>query len=183
MKVTWQSYFYSLLSPGRIQTEEARKKRGTDKVIKAKNIMTKNVITVSPETGITKVAKLLLDHSINGIPVVDREDRLVGIICQSDLIVQQKKFPLPSVFTILDGTIPLVSPRHFEKEIEKMAASTVDQAMTRNPITLSPESSIEEIATLMTDKKIHTLPVLDQGKLVGIVGKEDILASLLARKE
>ncbi len=152
-------------------------------MIKAKNIMTRKVITVSPETGITKAAKLLLDNCINGMPVVDSEDRLVGIICQGDLIVQQKKLPLPSVFTILDGIIPLVSPKNLEHEIEKMAASTVAQAMTHRPITLSPESSIEEIAQLMTDKKLHTLPVVDQGKLVGIVGKEDVLATLLPRRE
>ena len=145
--------------------------------------MTRKVITVSPETGITKAAKLLLDNCINGMPVVDSEDRLVGIICQSDLIVQQKKLPLPSVFTILDGIIPLGLPKNLENEIEKMVASTVAQAMSLHPITLSPESSIEEVAKMMTDKKLHTLPVVDQGKLVGIVGKEDVLATLLPRKE
>jgi len=152
-------------------------------MIKAKNIMTRKVITVSPETGITKAAQLLLDNCINGMPVVNSEDRLVGIICQGDLIVQQKKLPFPSVFTILDGIIPLVSPKNLEKEIEKMVASTVAHAMTHDPTTLSPESSIEEIAKLMTDKKLHTLPVMDQGKLVGIVGKEDVLATLLPRIE
>ena len=71
-------------------------------------IMTLDVITVTPETEIGRAADLLLQNHVNGLPVVDRDGRLVGILCQSDLIVQQKAFPLPSVFTLLDGLLPLI---------------------------------------------------------------------------
>ena len=148
-------------------------------MLKAKDIMTPKVVTVSPETRIDQAGKLLLENHFNGLPVVDAEGRLQGIICQDDLIVQQKKFPLPSVFTILDGIIPLTSSKHLEKEIQKMAAITVGQAMTPDPVTVSPETPLEEIATLMVKKNIHTLPVVDKGKLVGVVGKEDILRTLI----
>jgi len=110
--------------------------------------------------------------------VVDGE-KLVGIICQSDLIVQQKKIPIPSLFTFLDGFIPLKTSKHFEKEIQKIAGTTVDQVMTPHPVTIQTDTSIEDIASLMVDKNIHTLPVVDGGKLVGIVGKEDILRTLM----
>jgi len=113
------------------------------------------------------------------MPVVDTEERLVGIICQSDLIAQQKQLPLPSVFTLLDGVIPLFSQKNLESEAQKIIATTVFKAMTPDPITISPESSLEEIAKLMVDKKLHTLPVVEQGKLIGIVGKEDVLRTLL----
>jgi CBS domain-containing protein len=149
-------------------------------MFKAKDIMTLKVVTVSPETKIDLAGKLLLENHFNGLPVVDSEGRLKGIICQDDLIVQQKKFPLPSVFTILDGIIPLTSSKHLEKELQKMAAVTVGQAMTPYPITVSPETTVEEIATLMVTKNIHTLPVVEHGKLVGIVGKEDILRTLIS---
>ena len=148
-------------------------------MLKAKDIMTKKVVTVSPETKIDLAGKLLLENHFNGLPVVDPEGRLKGIICQDDLIVQQKKFPLPSVFTFLDGIIPLTSSKHLEKEIQKMAAITVGQAMTPDPVTVSPETPLEEIATLMVKKNIHTLPVVEKGKLVGVVGKEDILRTLI----
>ncbi|MFA4910107.1 MAG: CBS domain-containing protein [Desulfobacteria bacterium] len=149
-------------------------------MLKAGDIMTRKVISVSPETEVTKAAKILLDNSVNGMPVVDSEGRLVGIICQSDLIAQQKQLPLPSVFTILDGVIPLFSQKNLESEAQKIMATTVFKAMTPDPVTISPESSLEEIAKLMVDKKLHTLPVIKQGKLIGIVGKEDVLRTLFS---
>lgn len=153
-------------------------------MLKVKDIMTMKVITVSPDTEIVKAARLLLENRINGMPVVDSDGHLVGILCQSDLITQQKKLPLPSVFTLLDGFIPLISPKNFEKEVQKIAASTVAQAMTRRPlVVVSPETDIEEVARLMVDKKLHTLPVIEGDKLVGVVGKEDVLKTLLPQQE
>ena len=148
-------------------------------MLKAKDIMTADVTVVTPDTKIAEAARILLENHFNGLPVVDQEDRLRGIICQEDLIVQQKKLPLPTVFTLLDGIIPLSSPRHLEKEVQKMAATTVGEAMTPGVVTIDVETPIEEIATLMVAKNIHTLPVMKKGKLVGIVGKEDILRTLM----
>ncbi len=148
-------------------------------MLKARDIMTKEVITVQPDTGIVEAAKLLLEHNINGLPVVDKEGRLKGIICQSDLIAQQRKISLPSFFIVLDSIIPISSYKNIEKELHKMAAITVVEAMTSDPITVGPETGLEEIATLMVKKNIHTMPVIDQGKLVGIIGKADILRTLM----
>lgn len=147
--------------------------------MKAKDIMSADVTTVTPEMEIARVAKLLLDRRVNGLPVVDKKGKLVGIICQSDLVSIQKKISMPSIFTLLDGLIPLVSSKHIEQEIKKIAAVTVQDAMVPNPVTVSPETGIEEIATLMVEKKFHTLPVMDSGKLVGVIGKEDVLKTLL----
>jgi len=146
---------------------------------KAKDIMTKKVIVVHPETEIVQAARLLLEHHINGLPVVDQEGRLEGMICQDDLITQQKKLPLPSYFIILDSLIPLTSQKDIEKALKKMAAVTVAEVMSSDPITVESETELEEIATLMVKHTIHTVPVLDQGRLVGIVGKEDILKTLM----
>ena len=141
--------------------------------------MTKKVIVVHPETEIVQAARLLLEHHINGLPVVDQEGRLEGMICQDDLITQQKKLPLPSYFIILDSLIPLTSQKDIEKALKKMAAVTVAEVMSSDPITVESETELEEIATLMVKHTIHTVPVLDQGRLVGIVGKEDILKTLM----
>lgn len=148
-------------------------------MLKAKDIMTKEVITVHPETEIVQAAKLLLEHHINGLPVVDEEGRLKGIICQDDLIAQQRKIPLPSFFILLDSFIPLTSHKNIEKEVQKMAAITVNDAMIPDPVTIGQETGLDDIATLMVKNNIHTLPVLDQGKLVGIIGKEDILRTFM----
>ena len=149
-------------------------------MLKVKDIMTKEVIAVSPDTEIVNAAKILLEKRINGMPVIDAFGRLIGIICQSDLVAQQKGIPIPSVFTFLESVIPLTSMKRIDKEMEKIAALTVKEAMTLEPVTVSPETDIEEVAKLMVDKKYHTLPVVDGGKVVGIVGKEDVLKTLLS---
>lgn len=148
-------------------------------MLKVKDIMTEKPITVSPETEIVFASKILLEKRINGVPVVDKQGKLLGIICQSDLIVQQKKLPIPSLFTFLDGFISLTSKKHLESEIQKIAAITVAQAMTVDPVTVSPETNIEYVATLMVEKNFHTIPVLENGILVGIVGKADILRTII----
>jgi len=149
-------------------------------MLKVRDIMTTGLITISPEAEILQAAKVLLGNHINGIPVVDEAGKLVGILCQSDLIAQQKRIPIPSVFTFMDGVFSTSSAKQIEKQIQKIAAITVAQAMTPDPIFVEPGMSIEVIASLMVDNGFHTIPVLDEEKLVGVVGKEDILKTLIA---
>ena len=149
-------------------------------MLKVKDIMTKELITVSPQTEITIAAKILLEKRINGLPVIDDSGKLVGILCQSDLVAQQKSIPIPSVYTVLDSFIPLTSLKRIDKEVKKIAALKVEQAMTPKPVTVGPETDIEDVARLMVDKKYHTLPVMEGDKIVGVVGKEDVLKTLLA---
>jgi CBS domain-containing protein len=149
-------------------------------MIKAKDIMTREIITLTPETEIAEAARLLLEKRINGAPVVNAAGKLVGILCQSDLIAQQKSIPIPSLFTLLDGYISLKTSKRMDKEVEKIAATKVAEAMTADPVTVDPETDIEKVAALMVEKNYHTLPVIEAGKLVGILGKEDVLRTLIA---
>ena len=154
-------------------------KIASDAILKVKDIMTRELITVSPGTEIVHATKLLLENRINGVPVTDEKGKLVGILCQSDLIAQQKKLPIPSFFTFLNGLIPLTSMKQIEKQVQKIAAVTVAQAMTPNPVTVQPDTNIEAMAALMVDQSFHTIPVVEEGELLGIVGKEDILKTLM----
>ncbi|MEA2083735.1 MAG: CBS domain-containing protein [Thermodesulfobacteriota bacterium] len=149
-------------------------------MLTANDIMTRDIVTVLPDTKITEAAKLLLENHINGIPVVESSGKFVGIICQSDLVVQQKRFPLPSFFTLVDSFITIPSPKQIEKEVQKISAITVSRAMAQKPVTVRPDTGIDTLAELMVDKGFHTIPVLDGEKLVGIVGKEDILRTLMS---
>lgn len=148
-------------------------------MLKARDIMSREITTVYPDTEIIQAANLMLARHLNGLPVVDREGRLKGIICQSDLMAQQRKIPLPSYFVLLDSAIQLTTSHEIEHVIKKMAATKVADAMTRDPVTVEPETSLEDIATLMVENGIHTVPVLDKGWLVGVIGKEDILRTLM----
>ena len=144
-----------------------------------KEIMEKEVISVTPDTDIRQAVEILLKNHINGVPVVDEGGVLKGILCQSDLIFQQKNISLPPILTFLDGIIPLSSSKKMEQEMKKMAASTVAQAMVADPITVTPDTPISDIAMLMVEKHFHTIPVVQDGKVVGIVGKEDVLKLLV----
>jgi len=148
-------------------------------MLKAIDIMTPNPVTLSPDTDIRSAVALLIDRKINGAPVVDASGKLVGVLCQSDLVAQQKQVTMPSLFSMLDGFIALSSREDFEREIQKIAATKVSQAMTAHPKAVTLQTPIDEIATVMVNEKLYTLPVVEGGKLVGVVGKEDILRTLL----
>lgn len=148
----------------------------------AQDIMSTDPIVVRPDTEIPEAAELLLEKNINGIPVVNEKNELVGIICQSDLVAMQRKIPLPSLFTLLDSLLPLSSSSKMEKEIRKIAAARVEDAMTPNPKSVVRDTSLEELAEIMVNHKYHTLPVVENGKLVGVVGKADVLKTLMKKK-
>ncbi len=148
-----------------------------------KDIMTTNVVTVSPDTDINEAARILLEKDFNGLPVVDEEGRLQGILCQSDLVAQQREVPLPSIFTVLGGFVALTSLSQLQRAVDKMAATKVGQAMTVNPVTVVPNTPVNKVADLMVDKKFHTVPVVENHKVVGIVGKKDILRLLASTQQ
>ncbi len=148
-------------------------------MIYARDIMTTELIRLSPEMDFATAVKILLDHRINGAPVVDDSGCLVGILCQSDLVAQHKKLPIPTFLTLLDSFVQLTSTKQLEQQARKIAALTVAEAMTSDPVTVQPETSIETIAALMVDSNFHTLPVVEGPDVVGIIGKEDVLRTLL----
>ncbi len=148
-------------------------------MLKAKDIMTPDPVTLNPETDIRAAVALLIEKKINGAPVVDATGKVVGVLCQSDLVAQQKRVTMPSLLSVLDGFIALSSREDFERELKKIAARRVSEAMTPDPVVVSPDTPIDEIATAMVNEKLYTLPVVDSGRLVGVVGKEDILKTLL----
>ncbi len=147
--------------------------------MEAKDIMTREMITVTEDMEIAAAAKTLLENHINDMPVLDNLGNLTGILCQSDIIAQQKRLPIPSFFSFLDGYITLGSIKAMEKEARKIAATSVVHAMTPNPVSVATDTSIETVASLMVDRNFHTIPVVKKGKLVGIIGKEDILKTML----
>jgi CBS-domain-containing membrane protein len=147
-------------------------------MLQARDIMTKEVITVSPRTSVLELARLLAEHKINGAPVVDDQGGLLGVVTQNNLIDRVKKFELPHVITILDAHFYLERPSTFKKNLEKLLGNLVADIMTTPPVTITPEVEVDEIASIMARQKIHTLPVLAGDKIIGIIGKIDIIRAL-----
>ena len=151
-------------------------------MLKAKDIMCSSVITVSPDSSVAEVAEIFHDKSIGGAPVVDDEGKLVGIITESDLIDQNKKLHIPTVVAIFDAVIYLESLRKFEKELKKMTGSKVKDLCSSDVVTVDVDTPVNEIASIMADSHFHTIPVLDNALLVGVVGKDDIVKTMASTK-
>ena len=147
-------------------------------MLQARDIMTREVITVSTETPVSQLSKILEHRNIGGLPVVDADGRLVGIVTQSDLVDRVRELELPPAVNILDFHFYLQIPSHLFKRVEKMLGTTVADVMTANPITVSPDTPVPQVAALMAKQKIHTLPVMAGGKIAGIIGKMDIIRAL-----
>lgn len=145
----------------------------------AKDIMTKNVLTTHPETTVAELAKLLASNNIGGAPVVDESGNLLGVVTENDLIVQKKKVHIPTVVTILDAVFYLESPEKMEKEVKKIAGATVGDIYSKEPLTVDEETPLDEIATIMAEKSVHTLPVMRGETLIGVIGKRDVIRTLI----
>lgn len=146
---------------------------------KTADVMTRDVITVTPHTLLRELAKILSEKNINGVPVVDEDGTVLGVVCESDLVNQNKPLHIPTVFVILDSVIPLENPWRLQKEFKRLTATTVEDIYSKPAVCVSPETDLSEVARLMAEKKLYTLPVLDHGRLVGIVGKSDVIRTLL----
>ena len=148
-------------------------------MLNASDIMTTEVITVKKETPLKELAEILYKNRINGVPVVDDEGFLIGIICESDLVRKDKKLHIPTVVALFDAVFYLESSKNIEKEIRQINATTVEELFSRKVVTVDEKTPIDEIATIMTQKKIYTIPVMDGKRMVGIIGKGDVIRTLL----
>lgn len=146
--------------------------------MKAKDIMTKEVVTVNPEMTIEDLARLFTRHDISGAPVVDEAGGLIGIVTENDLIKMEQRLHIPTIITIFDAVIYLGSSKKFEDDIKRMAATKVADIYKKDIITIAENATLEEIATVMSEKDIHHLPVVKKGKIMGIVGKKDVVRAI-----
>lgn len=149
-------------------------------MLTAKDIMRKEVPTVSPETTVQELGKLFIEKKITGLAVVDKSGKLIGMVTENDLISQNKSLHIPTVLRLFDAIIPLESSHTFEKEMKKIAGSTVDDICTRELITISEDATLEEIATIMSEKTAHHLPVVRDGALVGMIDQHDVIRGISA---
>lgn len=149
----------------------------------AKDIMTKAVITVTTEMTVEELARLFIKNDISGAPVVDGEGNLKGIITENDLIKMEQRLHIPTVITIFDAVIYLGGSKKFEEDMRRMAAIKVDDLYKKDAVTVLESATIEDVATIMSEKRVHHLPVIKKGKLVGIIGKKDIVRAIAEGKK
>jgi CBS domain-containing protein len=142
--------------------------------LRVAEIMHEEWPTLGPDETVEGAIKLFAEAGISGAPVVDG-GRLVGIVTEGDLIFRDADIKAPGFLDILGGLIPLGSWDEYRKEALKSAGVTVDEVMTRELITISPEASLADAATIMAEKRVKILPVAEGGALHGVITRMDIL--------
>lgn len=144
----------------------------------ARDIMTSDPVTIGPEAGVTDAAKVMSERNVGALPVISN-GRLIGIVTEGDLIMQDVKLEFPTYLQLLDGFI-MYPPAHarFEHELKKAVAATVEDVMSPDPVTVTTATSLEDVATLLAERDVSRLPVLDGDQLVGIVSKHDIVRAI-----
>ncbi|MCS6789213.1 MAG: CBS domain-containing protein [Patescibacteria group bacterium] len=143
--------------------------------MKIKDIMKTNIITVFPDTPYLKVVKILYDNNISGMPVVDENQNLIGMISEKDLF----KALYPNYIEFIRNPEKYINLEEQEKNILEIKNNPISLYMSKNIITVSPQTSILAAGGIMLNKHIHRLPVVENNKLVGIVTRKDIYKSIL----
>jgi CBS domain-containing protein len=149
------------------QTLELSKQRRID--MKVADVMTDNVFTASPDTPLKEVAERMLQYGISGMPVVNSEERVVGVISETDILFKERVAPER------DGLVDWLVHYGEDPPAAKLAARTVGEAMTTPAVTVKPRRSVAEAAALMLDLDVTRLPVVEADRLVGIVTRTDLV--------
>lgn len=148
--------------------------------LKVRDIMSTDPVVIAPTATVTEAARLMVENGIGALPVLE-EGKLIGLVTEGDLIMQDVKLEFPTYLHLLDGFImyPPATAR-FESELKKAVAADVRAVMTSDPVTVSANADVADAATLLVERDVSRLPVLEGDKLVGVVSKSDVVRSLLA---
>ena len=141
--------------------------------MQAKDIMSTTVVTISPEAIVGEAANLMLEHQVSCLPVLDGEERLVGMLTHTDFDLHRKFIALADDLYSLLGT--WATPANLEDAAKEAGSKAVKDVMRRNVATIGEEASFGEMAELMLRRKVHRLPVMRDGNLVGIITRHDLL--------
>lgn len=147
-------------------------------MLTASDIMTTQIHTVHQDTEIAALAKMFVEHKVNAMPVVDDNGSLVGMVTQTDLVEQDKPLHIPTVISLFDWVIYLESPKKFSEEVRKVTARKVGEICTTDVVTCTSETPVSTVASLMVDNKVHLIPVVTDGQMVGVVARLDVIRSM-----
>lgn len=147
---------------------------------RVRDIMTTEIIVVYRDTPVSEIARLMSQHKISGLPVLDADDQVVGIVTELDMMVRNTHFKLPQFIFIFDAMIPLETSHHYRERLEHVLGTTAQEIMSEPAVTIAPDATIEALADLMVDRHMNPIPVVEAGRLLGIVSRSDIIRLMAA---
>ena len=143
-------------------------------------VMDADPVTVMPEDTVEAVLRILREHELPGVPVVNSGGRCVGIITEADLVMagEDADLHLPHYFELFGGFVFLESLGHFEERLRKATAALARDLMTEDPVTIEPHETVADAARLISRSKHNRLPVVEHGRLGGVVTRGDVLEAV-----
>ena len=144
------------------------------------DIMETDTPTVEPEDTVETVLRVMREHDLPGVVVINPGGRCVGIITDADLVMtgEDADLHLPHYFELFGGFVFLESLGHFEERLRKATAALARDLMTEDPVTIEPSARVKDAARLISRSKHNRLPVVEHGRLVGVVTRVDVLEAL-----
>ena len=140
-----------------------------------REIMTSRVHFVRSDTPVHEVARIMSTHDVSGVPVLDAQDQLVGIVTELDLIVRNGRLEIPVFLQVFDAVIPLEMPGHLSNRLRHMLGTSAADVMSREVHSADPDLEVEDLVHLMVKHHANPVPVLEGGRLVGIVSRSDLV--------
>ena len=142
-----------------------------------RDVMTSDVATLRPDQPIAEAADALAAGRFGAMPVVDADGRFVGLLRDEDLIASEARVHVPTYLMLLGTSVPVPgSMRRFEHELHKFAGSTVAEVMDEEPRTVTSDATLEDVATIIHEHGVNSIPVVDPSrKVVGVVARADIV--------
>lgn len=149
--------------------------------MKVRDIMTTDVVSAKRGTSVNELAKLMGARDISGVPVLDDDGSVVGIVTELDMIARNTRLDMPRFIQILDlGRIPLERRSDYEHRMRHMLGTRAEDLMSEEVVTVGPDDGVEDLAELMVKRRVNPVPVVENGKLVGIVSRADIIDMMAA---
>jgi CBS domain-containing protein len=147
-----------------------------------RDIMDSDPATVRPDTPVEDVVRTMRENELPGLPVIDGEGRVVGMVTEADLVLPDDEGDLhiPHYINLFGGTVFLEPLSRFEDRLRKAFASKAEDMMTRDPETVGPDTTVRDAARIIHESGHNRLPVVDDGRLVGVVTRVDVLGALAA---
>ena len=147
-------------------------------------VMTVDVLMFAPGDNVGDAREQLVNRGIDGAPVVDSDNQVVGMLSTGDLIVQETELHVPTIISLFGATLELPSAhKHFEDDLRKTLGATVADVMQPKPVTIGPDDTIEAAATKLHEHDVSRLPVVGPLGLVGIISRVDVLREIIRDEE
>lgn len=141
----------------------------------ARDIMSTNIVTATPDMPITDIVDLLVEHNVAAAPVIDEAGKIVGIVTEGDLLYKKVRPHVPHYVNLLGATIYYNGISEYDRSFKKLLASKASDLMTKDVIVAAPDAEIEQLAGVMVTEHLKSIPIVEEGKLLGIVFRRDIL--------